>query len=105
PESCLRSIWLYYSSWLLPAERPPVLLAELTVRHTRRHMPTRRVPLDGAYLPTSGPAHGAALLATVVATNLPGIADEQRDLLPRLLYDARRGLSIPRLALRHRLQY
>ena len=82
-----------------------MLLAELTVRHTRRHMPTRRVALDGAYLPTSGPAHGAALLATVVATNLPGIADEQRDLLPRLLYDARRGLSIPRLALRHRLQY
>jgi hypothetical protein len=97
---------LYYSSWLLPAERPdPVLLAELIVRHTRRHMPTRRVALEGAYLPTSGPAHGAALLATVVATNLPGIPDEQRELLPRLLHDARRGLSIPRLALRHRLQY
>ena len=48
-----------------------VLLAELIVRHTRRHMPTRRVALDGAYLPTSGPAHGVALLAAVVATNLP----------------------------------
>ncbi len=82
-----------------------MLLAELNVRHTRRHMPTRRVALDGAYLPTSGPAHGAALLAAVVATNLPAIEDEGRELLPRLLHDARRGLAIPRIALRHRLQY
>ncbi len=81
-----------------------MLLAELNVRHTRRHMPTRRVALDGAYLPMSGPAHGAALLAAVVATHLPGVHDEQRDLLPRLLVDARRGLTIPRIALRHRLQ-
>jgi hypothetical protein len=82
-----------------------LLLAELVVRHTRRHMPTRRVALDGAYLPTTGPAHGSALLAAVVATNLPAIGDEQRELLPRLLHDARRGLIIPRIALRHRLQY
>jgi hypothetical protein len=82
-----------------------VLLAELNVRHTRRHMPTRRVALDGAYLPTSGPAHGVALLAAVVATNLPAIEEEGRELLPRLLTDARRGLAIPRIALRHRLQY
>jgi hypothetical protein len=82
-----------------------VLLAELNVRHTRRHMPTRRVALDGAYLPTTGPAHGVALLAAVVATNLPAIEPEERELLPRLLHDARRGLAIPRIALRHRLQY
>jgi hypothetical protein len=81
-----------------------MLLAELSIRHTRRHMPTRRVALDGAYLPTSGPAHGAALLAAVVATNLPAIDEEQRELLPRLLDSARRGLTIPRIALRHRLQ-
>jgi hypothetical protein len=81
------------------------LLAELNVRHTRRHMPTRRVALDGAYLPTSGPAHGAALLAAVTAVNLPLVADEQRELLPKLLNDAKRGLTIPRIALRHRLQY
>ena len=82
-----------------------MLLAELNVRHTRRHMPTRRVALDGAYLPTSGPAHGVALLAAVVATNLPGIQPEELELLPRLIHDARHGLSIPRIALRHRLQY
>jgi hypothetical protein len=81
-----------------------MLLAELSIRHTRRHMPTRRVALDGAYLPTSGPAHGATLLAAVVATNLPGMDEEQRELLPRLLDSARRGLTIPRIALRHRLQ-
>jgi hypothetical protein len=68
-------------------------------------MPTRRVALDHAYLPTSGPAHGAALVATVVATNLPLIPEEQRELLPRLLDQARRGLAIPRIALRHRLQH
>jgi len=82
-----------------------VLLAELNVRHTRRHMPTRRVALDGAYLPASGPAHGVALLCAVVATNLSAIDPEQRELLGRLLHDARRGLAIPRIALRHRLQY
>ena len=82
-----------------------MLLAELNVRHTRRHMPTRRVALDGAYLPASGPAHGVALLAALVATNLPAIDQEQRELLPRLLHDARGGLAIPRIALRHRLQY
>ena len=81
-----------------------MLLAELNVRHTRRHMPTRRVALESAYLPTSGPAHGASLLAAVVSTNLPAIDDDERELLARLLADARGGLSIPRIALRHRLQ-
>jgi hypothetical protein len=88
-----------------PTEDVGVLLAELSIRHSRRHMPTRRVALDGAYLPMSGPAHGAALLAAVVATNLPTIPEEQRELLPRLLRDARHGLTIPRIALRHRLQH
>ena len=43
------------------AEELPVLLAELTVRHTRRHMPTRRVALDQRVSPDVGPAHGIAL--------------------------------------------
>jgi hypothetical protein len=81
-----------------------VLLAELTIRHTRRHMPTRRVALGSAYLPMSGPGHGAALLSSVLAANLPDMAEEQVDLLPRLLDDARGGLSIPRIALWYRLQ-
>jgi len=81
-----------------------VLLAELIVRHTRRHMPTRRIALESAYLPTSGPAHGVALLAAIVATNLPAVDDDERELLTRLVEDARTGLSIPRIALRHRLQ-
>ena len=81
-----------------------MLLAELIIRHTRRHMPTRRVALESAYLPTSGPGHGVALLAAVVATNLPAVDEDERALLTRLVEDARDGLSIPRIALRHRLQ-
>jgi hypothetical protein len=82
----------------------PVLLAELTVRHSRRHMPTRRVALDHAYLPMTGARHGALLLSAVVAEYLAALDDEQAELLPRLLDDARRGLSVPRIALRYRLQ-
>jgi hypothetical protein len=67
-------------------------------------MPTRRVALESAYLPTSGPAHGSALLAALAATNLAAVDDDQRELLARLIRDARGGLSIPRIALRHRLQ-
>jgi hypothetical protein len=44
------------------------------------------------------------LLAAVLATNLPAVDDDERELLERLIRDARDGLSIPRIALRHRLQ-
>jgi hypothetical protein len=81
-----------------------VILAELNVRHTRRHQPTRRVALGDTYLPTSGPAYGAVLVGAVVAEFLCGLDEEQRELLPRLLADAAEGLSVPRIALRHRLQ-
>ena len=80
-----------------------MLLAELIVRHTRRHMPTRRVALESAYLPTSGPAHGVALLAAVMATNLAAVDDDERDLLAGS--STTPGWSLdPRIALRHRLQ-
>jgi hypothetical protein len=81
-----------------------VLLAELNVRHTRRHMPTRRVALGDLYLPTSGAAYGAVLLGAVVSEFVPELDEEQRQLLPRLLEDARNGLAVPRIALRYRLQ-
>jgi len=81
-----------------------VILAELNIRHTRRHQPTRRVALGDHYLPTSGPAYGAVLLGAVVSENLGGLDEEQRELLPRLLADAENGLAVPRIALRHRLQ-
>jgi hypothetical protein len=68
-------------------------------------MPTRRVALDHVYLPTAGGGHGISLVATVVAVHLPLVPEEQRDLLPRLLVQARNGLTIPRIALRHRLQH
>jgi len=81
-----------------------MLLAELLVRHTRRHMPTRRVAIGEAYLPTSGPGFGAVLLGAIVAEHLPELDAEQADLLPRLVEDARDGLPVPRIALRYRLQ-
>ena len=81
-----------------------MILAELNIRHTRRHMPTRRVALDASYLPMNGSAHGAALLASVVAENIEGLDDEQRDLLPRFLKSALDGFNVPRIGLRYRLQ-
>jgi hypothetical protein len=81
-----------------------VLLAELNIRHTRRHMPTRRVAVDHGYLPTSGAAFGGVLLGAVIAEHLPGLDEEQFDALDRLVEVARRGLTVPRIALRYRLQ-
>ncbi len=81
-----------------------MILAELDVRHTRRHQPTRRVALGDAYLPTSGAAFGAVLLGAIVAEFVPEIDEEQLDALVRLVDDARRGISVPRIALRYRLQ-
>jgi hypothetical protein len=67
-------------------------------------MPTRRVALGDVYLPTSGPAYGAVLLGAVMSEFAPELDEEQRELLPRLLDDARDGLAVPRIALRYRLQ-
>ena len=82
-----------------------MLLAELNIRHTRRHMPTRRVAVDHGYLPTSGPAFGGVLIGAVLAECVPGLDEEQLDALGRLVDVARRGtLTVPRIALRYRLQ-
>lgn len=81
-----------------------MLLAELNIRHTRRHMPTRRVAIDHGYLPTSGAAFGGVLLGAVVAEHLPDLDEEQFDALDRLVAIARRELTVPRIALRYRLQ-
>jgi hypothetical protein len=81
-----------------------MLLAELTVRHTRRHMPTRRVALGQRLLPTAHPGYGPLLLACVAATTVAGLDEEQAEALGPLLREARQGLSVPRRALRFRLQ-
>jgi hypothetical protein len=81
-----------------------VILAELLVRHTRRHMPTRRVALGHSYLPTHGPGHGPALLAAVVAEHVVALDEDQVEALPKLLRDAEGGLAVPRIALWYRLQ-
>jgi hypothetical protein len=81
-----------------------MLLAELTVRHTRRHMPTRRVALGQRLLPTAHPGYGPLLLACVTATTVAGLDEEQAERLGPFLREARQGLSVPRRALRFRLQ-
>ncbi len=81
-----------------------MLLAELNIRHTRRHMPTRRVAIDHGYLPTSGAAFGGVLLGAVIAEHVPELDEEQVDALDHLADVARRGLTVPRIALRYRLQ-
>ena len=81
-----------------------MLLAELNIRHSRRHQPTRRVALGDAYLPLSGPAWGAVLLGAVTAEHVGALDEEQLELLPRLIHDAADGLTVPRIALRYRLQ-
>ena len=82
-----------------------MILAELTVHHTRRHMPTRRVALGEQYLPMTGPSYGAGLLAAVVAEHAPDLDDEQREEIPRVLFGiARHGIRVPTIVLRHRLQ-
>lgn len=82
-----------------------MVLAELDIRHTRRHMPTRRVALGMPYISTNAFVHGAVLLGAVVAQHIEALDAEQADLLPALLRDARDGLSVPRIALRYRLQH
>mgnify|MGYP003325873926 FL=1 len=81
-----------------------MLHAELLIRHTRRHMPTRRVAIGTAYLPMTGDAHGGLLLGAVVQSRLAMLDDEQREQLPRLLHEARNGLAVPSIALWYRMQ-
>lgn len=81
-----------------------MLLAELNIRHTRRHMPTRRVALGDRVLPTGHPCYGPLLLACVAAIGVKGLDEEQAEPLEGFLQLARHGLSVPRRALRFRLQ-
>lgn len=81
-----------------------MLLAELNIRHTRRHMPTRRVALGDRVLPTGHPGYGPMLLACIAATTAGGLDEEQMEAFGPFLRDARRGLAVPRRALRFRLQ-
>ena len=81
-----------------------MLLAELNVRHTRRHMSTRRVALGDRVLPAGSPGYGPILLAAVAAAHVDGLDEEQAEALGPFLRRARGGLSIPTRALRFRLQ-
>ena len=80
-------------------------LAELEVRHTRRHQPTRRVAIPYTRLPMDRGQYGAVLLGCLVAATVGGLLDEQREALPAFLTEARLGpIAIPKRRLRFRLQ-
>ena len=80
-------------------------LAELEVRHTRRHQPTRRVAIPYARLPMDRGHYGAVLLGCIVAATIDGLLDEQVQGLPAFLAEARTGdITIPGRRLRFRLQ-
>ena len=59
--------------------------AELDIRHTRKHMPTRRIALAGMFLPTSGSADGLVLLDATLRTFLPRIDPDLQPLLERVV--------------------
>jgi hypothetical protein len=82
-----------------------VALAELEVRHTRRHQPTRRVAIPYSRLPMDRGQYGAVLLGCIVAATVDGLLDEQVQALPAFLAEARTGqITIPGRRLRFRLQ-
>lgn len=86
-------------------DAPTTMLAELEIRHTRRHMPTRRVALGRVYLPTAGGAAGADLLAAVVREFVPRIDEDTRPRVAAVVDLAAEGrLVVPSLHLLHRLQ-
>ncbi|MFZ4515932.1 MAG: hypothetical protein ACOYN3_06435 [Acidimicrobiia bacterium] len=80
-------------------------MAQLELRHTRTHMPTRRVALAYAQLPTSGAAEGLVLLEAIMVHFVPQLDEETRGAFAGLLTRARAGqLPIPGIALRFRMQ-
>ena len=48
--------------------------------------------------------NSASLLAAVVSEHLLELDEDQQELVPKLLRDARKGLTVPRIAMRYRLQ-
>lgn len=82
-----------------------MFLAELEVRHSRPIAPTRRVALGDLFLPTDpAPGYGGLLLAALVGSFAPRLADDLRDGLDLLLDDLEQGRRVIQPRLRHRFQ-
>lgn len=81
------------------------VLAELNIRHTRLHMPTRRVAMDPSYLPTSIGSAGPALISAVSTEFIRRIGKEKHKEIENLLsIISEDALEIPSIHLQHRLQ-
>ena len=82
-----------------------VVLAELNIRHTRLHMPTRRVAIDPSYLPTVVGSAGPDLIGAVSTEFISRIAKEKYKEIEGLLTAiSTESLEIPSIHLQHRLQ-
>jgi hypothetical protein len=82
-----------------------VLLAELEIWHSRPNLPTRRVAVGRALLPTEpAPGFGGLLLGGIVAANMAELHVDLTGELVRLMTDLEEGRRIPQPRLRHRLQ-
>ena len=82
-----------------------VILAELNIRHTRLHMPTRRVAIDPSYLPTLVGSAGPDLVAAVSTEFISRIPTEKyREITNLLTAISSESLEIPSIHLQHRLQ-
>jgi len=82
-----------------------MIFAELDIRHTRKHMPTRRVALASMMLPMAGAADGLILIDAVLRTFVPLLDEEQRSSLDSVVHLAKEGrLAVPGISMRYRLQ-
>lgn len=82
-----------------------MLLAELQIWHTRPLSPTRRLALGHLMLPTDpAPGLGGVLLAAVVAAYLPGVPDELRPDIARLIDQVTDGQRVVQPRLQYRYQ-
>lgn len=80
-------------------------LAEFEIWHSRPLAPTRRIALGHMSLPVDpAPGFGGVLLAAVVARHAPGVDDELRVDVQRLITEIDSGRLVPQPRLRHRYQ-
>lgn len=82
-----------------------MLLAELQIWHTRPATPTRRLALGHLVLPTEpAPGLGGVLLAAVVAAYMPGVPEDLRTDVGRLIDQVAAGQRVVQPRLQHRYQ-
>jgi len=89
----------------MQADSGEIVLASLTVWHSRPYTPTRRLALGEVDLPVEpAPGLGGILLGGIVAAHLPEIDEELVPDVHRLLRQVEHGERVVQPRLRHRFQ-